>query len=121
MKNPIIQIAFFLVISVQFVTAQVVTFSGGSWTNNGATVDFIDTSPFTGQNGVFALATSLQAIQSSDPNTTYAGGGSAPPDFVPSGSNGNAYGFCLLPPTSDPASTNPNDFDIAPKTEALVM
>ena len=87
-----------------------ITLTGGSWTNNGTSVDFIDLSSF-GQNGVFALATSPQAIQS-DSNTTYAGGGSAPPDFVPSGSNGNAYGFCLLPTTSDPASTNPNNFNI---------
>ena len=98
-------------VNVVDTTPTVITLSGGSWTNNGATVNFIDTSPYGGQNGVFALATSPQTILS-DPNTTYAGGGSAPPDFVPSGSNGNAYGFCLLPPSSDPASTNPNNFNI---------
>ena len=97
-------------VNVVDTTAPVITLTGGSWTNNGTSVDFIDLSSF-GQNGVFALATSPQAIQS-DSNTTYAGGGSAPPDFVPSGSNGNAYGFCLLPTTSDPASTNPNNFNI---------
>ena len=98
-------------VNVVDTTAPVITLSGGSWTNNGTTVNFIDTSPYGGQNGVFALATSPQTILG-DPNTTYAGGGSAPPDFVPSGSNGNAYGFCLLPTTSDPASTNPNNFNI---------
>ena len=43
-------------------TPTVITLSGGSWTNNGATVNFIDTS-HGGQNGVFALATSPQTIQ----------------------------------------------------------
>lgn len=113
MKNSTIKIAFLLLLSVQFLTAQV-TLSGGSWTNNGTSVDFIDLSSF-GQNGVFALATSPQAIQS-DPNTTYAGGGSAPTDFVPSGSSGNAYGFSLLPQAiNDPANGTSDDFDIDSK------
>lgn len=111
MKTSTRKIAFLLLLSLQTLAAQV-TLTSGSWTNNGATVPFIDMTSF-GQSGVFALATSTSVILT-DSNTSFAGEGSAPPNLIPSGVQGNAYGFSLFPATTiNPATATVADFNIA--------